>query len=777
MTVKRRLLFLVLALVLVGVGMQSGALASVQVSQTPLFTTYPNFFTTYAYTDPLPVFGPAGPIPRVSAGSALAVSYHEFQQMVLPNAFYATLPNNLTIGGALGPPSPPYPNFPSFSFNPQSGTWVWGYKVGSAPQLYPGVTVEAQQGTPTQVTYSNTLAGSTTDTYPVLQRYITIDQTLHWANPDNLLMNDPARFYPYSGPQPVVPHIHGGEIRSDSDGGPDEWWTPGGEGPVYQLPTGSGKRGPGYKNNVFTYPNGQESGTIWFHEHTLGATRTNVYAGLATFWFIRNQYDTGTPGTGLNLPAGAQEIELAFQDRQFDDTGQWFFPDGTPPGSPDTLNLDPTNPQIHPFWIPEFFGNVIVVNGKAWPYLNVQPRRYRFRILNGSNARFYRIHLGTTADNVDPPIYVIGTDGGLLDAPVMVSSTAADPTTGVGPDWLLMAPGERYDLIVDFSGLYGKTFTIYNYAAAPFPDGDLPAGTPYGELMQFRVNQSLVGDDTSYNPATDGPLRGGASQPPAIVRFTDGAGHLASGVTISKKRQLVLREVLSPTGPIEVLVNNTRFDGLREGTQDPVQGARKLAANWINEMPQVGSTEEWEIINLTGDAHPIHVHLIQFQLLNRQAYNDVGNTGYTAVYERHFPGGVAIDGYGPPLPYNNVNLDGAIGGNPSIGPFLTGNPVKPPQSWENGWKDTIIAYPGEVTRIIARFAPQDIAVAGVTPGQNLFPFDPTYGPGYVWHCHIIDHEDNEMMRPYIPTRNPNNTLFNGIPIMDFLVVDSDPLSP
>jgi spore coat protein A, manganese oxidase len=773
MAVRRRLLYLVLALVLVGVGMSSGALASKQIpTQVPLFTTYPTFFTTYAFTDPLPYFGATGAAPRVQAGSALGVSYHEFQQQVLPSTFYATLPTNLTIGGTVGPP-----NFPAFSFNPQSGAWVWGYQVGGAPMLYPGVTVEAQQGTSTQVTYTNSLAGSTTDTYPILQRYITIDQTIHWANPNGLLPNDPNRFLPYSGPQPVVAHFHGGEVRSDSDGGPDEWFTPGGEGPVYQLPTGNGKRGPGYKNNVYTYNNAQEATTLWFHEHTLGATRTNVFAGLAAFYFLRDQYDTGLPGSPLNLPIGPQEVELVFQDRQFDDTGQLFFPDGTPPGTADTLFLDPTNPLIHPYWIPEFFGNVVVVNGKAWPYFTVEAKRYRFHLLGGANARFWQIELGTAAGGTpNPPIYVIGTDGGFLDAPVKVSSLIADPITGIGADWLLMAPGERYDIIVDFTGLAGQTINLWNYAAAPYPAGTSPVGQPYGQMMQFRVVAATT-PDTSYDPATGGPLRGGVNQPPAIVRFTDGAGNIAPGVTISKKRQLVLREVLSPTGPIEVLVNNTQFEGFREGTRDPIPGARKLGANWINEMPQVGSTEEWEIINLTGDAHPMHFHLIQFQLLSRQAYNDVGTAGYTAVYERHFPGGVAIDGYGPPLPYNNLNLDGAYGGNPSISPFLTGNPVKPPNPWEYGWKDTVIAYPGEVTRIIARWAPQGVSLAGVSPGQNLFPFDATYGPGYVWHCHIIDHEDNEMMRPYIPTRNPNNTLFSGVPIINFMTTLDDDASP
>jgi len=201
-------------------------------------------------------------------------------------------------------------------------------------------------------------------------------------------------------------------------------------------------------------------------------------------------------------------------------------------------------------------------------------------------------------------------------------------------------------------------------------------------------------------------------------------------------------------------VNNTLFNGLQEGSVTPVPGSSRVGVNWMTELPQIGSTEEWEIINLTGDAHPIHLHMIQFQVMNREGYDDVA---YTALYDSTFPGGLPIDGYGPPSNYNTPNIpDGAIGGNPAVSGFLTAGTLTPPLPQENGWKDTVIAYPSEVTRIVARWAPQDVAVNAVTPGKNLFTFDPTYGPGYVWHCHIIDHEDNEMMRPYIPSRRADN---------------------
>jgi FtsP/CotA-like multicopper oxidase with cupredoxin domain len=346
-----------------------------------------------------------------------------------------------------------------------------------------------------------------------------------------------------------------------------------------------------------------------------------------------------------------------------------------------------------------------------------------------------------------PPIYVIGTDGGLLDEPAITSST---PTNR-----FIIAPGERYDVIIDFAAFAGKTLTIMNTANGPFPGGPIvpdPLGT--AELMQFRVSPTPV-TDTSFDPATSGcTLRGGAGKPPAIVPLVNGTGGINPAVTLSKKRQLVLREIMGPGGPLEVLVNNTLFNGTRGGTVNPIPGSSRVGVNWLTELPQIGSTEEWEIINFTADAHPIHLHMIQFQVMNRQVFDDIG---YTAAYEALFPVGAVIDGYGPPLDYNTVNLDGAIGGNPAVGPFLGVNPIQPPLPQEKGWKDTVLSYPGEVTRIIARWAPQDVAVNGVKPGQNLFGFDPTYGPGYVWHCHIIDHEDSEMMRPYIPTKKADNT--------------------
>jgi FtsP/CotA-like multicopper oxidase with cupredoxin domain len=687
------------------------------------------------FVEPLPTFSGS----RVT-DSSLTVEMQEFQQRVLPASLYATLPA-------------PY----------HAGTFVWGYKVGPRDPSYPGWTIEARRGTPTTIRYINNLPTPAVESQ--LAGRLTIDQTIHWADPQGQMGSPKA----YRGAIPTVVHLHGAQVPSASDGAPEAWFTADGRnGPAY------GTAAPTSANAaVFRYPNEQPATALWFHDHALGLTRINVFAGLAAIYLLRDAYDTGRPDNPLALPAGEHEVELLIQDRQFDRHGQLFFPNGSPADNPAGLNGPPPNPAVHPYWIPEFFGDVMVVNGKSWPYLEVEPRRYRFRVVNGCNARFLQMHLvGRAGGRPAPPLWQIGTDGGLLDRPIKL----LEPH--VGAHQLFLAPAERADIIVDFSKLTGQQFTLVNAAPAPYPGGDYPEARTTGQVMQFRVTRPLAGQDATYDPAGGRPLRGGAGRPPAIVRLADPAtGMLGHGVRPSVTRQLVLVEVEGPGGPIEVLLNNTKWSGLREGTDTVVAGARPTSMgpgmagtihgglSYLTELPRVGSTELWELVNLTEDAHPIHVHLIQFQLLNRQY---VDTTDYRFAYDAAFPGGrfaglrgdgswgavqyeagTYIPGYGPPLTYMRPNAGGALGGNPDITPYLVGLPVTPAPS-EAGWKDTIKVFPGQVTRIVARWAPTLVPVTGVGPGRNLYGFDATRGPGYVWHCHILDHEDNEMMRPYAP---------------------------
>jgi spore coat protein A len=727
------------------------------------------------YVDPVPTFTGK----RVSgADGGLTVEMDEFQQKILPESVYAGLPAPFS-----------------------AGTYQWGYNVASTGPSWPATTIEVQRHTPTTITYVNNLQGPN-GAHPVLQRYLIVDQAVHWADPlktteNNGCVNGPPLagpcLQPYSGPVPVTVHLHGHEVPSQFDGHPDSWFTP-----------GLAQKGPGFFSNIYTYPNGQEATALWFHDHALGVVRLNVYSGLAGFYLIRDPSDTGLAGNPLNLPAGPFEQELLMADRQFDTNGQLYFPNGVQGNSPG-LNGPPPNPDFHPFWTPEFFGDVMTVNGKSWPYLEVQPRRYRFRVLNGSNARFLHMILAdsTAVDAglpapdgaVAPPppgltIWQIGSDGGFFNAPVALDPAVQDDLytnfvtnelqTQANPvnRGLFLAPAERADIIVDFGGQEGRTFTLVNDGIAPFPSGGTnldPDGN--GQIMQFRVDQPLAdgGTDTTFNPAAPtgdagaGPLR---AQPIVDIKT----------ITPSKTRQLVLVEVEGAISdaPVEVLLNNSHWAGTRELEADAAIPGSTSNGEGLNatETPQIGSTEVWEVANLTADAHPIHVHLIQFQMVNRQPLllntatppADQESTQYRVDWYAAFPGGTFggntydpgtfIPGYGPPMPYATVNADGALGGNIPFnagGGAYFGGPALPPEPEEAGWKDTIKMLPGWVTRIAIRWAPQDVPLTGAgaaAPGTNSFTFDPTAvgpdaGPGYVWHCHIIDHEDNEMMRPML----------------------------
>lgn len=678
------------------------SLAAVAQTQTPLpGSSIPQF------VDPLPI--PV--IVDASDGKQVDLTMTEFQSYILPKNF--VLPNGTKY----------------------AGTYVWGYRTEApnasiAPQeTYFGPVVIAKRGTSNMFHFVNNLK-NTWDTRVLAYKNST-DQTLHWADPLNDGNNDCAMMggmmpmgvcaLNYSGAIAAAVHLHGGEVPPQIDGGPEAWFTSDGlhqgkgfysaSDPVTGLRAG---------NEVFyNYPNQQEAAPIWFHDHTLGATRLNVYAGLAGGYLI-----TDPANDPKNLPG---PIPLVLQDRMFDTNGELFFPAGVP----FTPNPD------HPFWVPEFVGDTIVVNGKAWPYLSVEPKRYRFVFYNGSNARAYEIFLNNPVTKVNgPAIYQIGTDGGYLDTPVKIDPNVA------GFNRLVLLPGERADVIIDFRSVAGQTLIFRNTAKTPYPAGATPQGSTTGRIMQFRVAACPATGcvaDTSYDPAGGGALRN-----PKIERLVNPATGVAT-VTPTVKRQLTLNEVMGmpmtmngiayPGGPLEILQNNTKW----------------MAG--FAETPTEGAVEQWEIVNLTADAHPIHTHLTQFQLLNRQNF-DVKkyNTAYATAF-----GGVYKPAAGPPKPYNVPNADGAIGGNPAVGPTLKVG-VMLPNPNEAGWKDTIMAPPGQITRFIVRFAPTD----ATTSGKNYYPFDPTGADSlgaikwtYVWHCHIIDHEDNEMMSRTQVLPNPS----------------------
>lgn len=678
--------------------------------QLPLdATTIPQF------VDYLPHF--AGLRVNAKAGGNLIIKAVKTQQVAVSTG---TVLDNGTVGTT---PGAGLGNYFVYSISKDAGT-TW-----TIP-LWPSFTIEAKRGKQLNVELRNELTGLT---YKDVN--IPADQTIMMSGVP--LTGDPMT-EPYTGPVPIAMHLHGGEIPSASDGGPYAWFTPG-----YAL---TGKAWSNGVTKILTYPNTQEAATLWYHEHSqLGLTRVNVYAGMAGFYFLRGPEEendklpgwsgddlvqeatpVGKVADALHPTAYLPEIELAIQDRMFDTNGQLYYP------------VDPTNPSIHPFWTPEFFGDVITVNGKTWPYLSVAPRKYRFHILDGSNARFYNMWLQNLATGaMGPSIVQVATDGGMIDTPVTLN-----PALG---QKLLLGSGERADVIIDFSKVApGTVLTLMNDAAAPYPSGDPVTIGTTDRIMQFVVNGKLVNNKSVTKLGSDKSVIPNVLREKPLVKLTDFAGK--TNVIPSVTRQLTLNEVLGIGGPEKVLINNSHFEEM------PDMGMFGAAT----EKPVEGTTELWQLINLTMDAHPMHMHLVQFQLVSRQNFNAMA---YMDAYMNSFTTGVNygmtgmyMGGEGSPLLYDSLNADGAIGGNPAITPFLFG-PVIPANPNEKGWKDVIINYPNQVTTYIVRFAPTDLPI-NFPKSKLIYNFDPSIGPGYAWHCHIVEHEDNDMMRPLNVQFNP-----------------------
>jgi spore coat protein A, manganese oxidase len=434
-------------------------------------------------------------------------------------------------------------------------TRQWGY-AGCVP----GPTIYTRSGQGLLVEWVNALP----------QRHLLpVDFNIHGAEADKPEVR-------------TVAHVHGAKVPPQADGYPEHWW-----------PTG--------KSAVYHYPNQQEAATLWYHDHAMGITRLNLYAGLLGMFIVGDEAEDA-----LELPSGDYDIPLMLYDRRLDLNGQLYY----------LTSGDPQAP-----WVPEFYDNTILCNGKLFPYLEVEPRPYRLRLLNAANGRSFYLHLSN-----GQPFRQIGSDAGLLPQPVDVPE-------------LELFPAERADVVVDFSGQGGASIQLL-------------MGTQ--DLMQFRVRRAATG----------------AAKPlPAKLRPLP---RIAESEAV-KTRTLTLGERDDYAGnSTKVLLNGTHWDA--PVTEDPV----------------LDTVEIWNLLNLTADAHPIHLHLVRFQILDRRpfdlfAYNASKTLKYT----------------GPALP-------------------------PPPQ--EAGWKDTVRTDPGMVTRIIVRFE--------------------GYTGRYVWHCHLLEHEDNEMMRPY-----------------------------
>jgi spore coat protein A len=428
-----------------------------------------------------------------------------------------------------------------------------------------GPTFETRSGKPLLVEWANALPS---------EHFLPIDHTIHGAEADKPAVR-------------TVVHLHGAKTRPESDGYPEDWIVPG-------------------KSSLYYYPNQQEAAMLWYHDHALGINRLNVYAGLFGAFFIRDNFEDG-----LNLPKGKYELPLVLYDRLLTREAQLLYP----------VSPDPNSP-----WVPEVNGNAILVNGKLFPYLEVEPRKYRLRVLNGSNARIHHLSFVDKTSANAAPFHQIGTDQGLLPAPVPLNT-------------LEIAPAERADLIIDFGEHRGAQLILMNGSFV---------------VMQFRVSSEKVTDPSSL-PAALRPV-------PKIPESQ-----------AVQTRLLTLDEYVNKAdNPVLQLLNATHW---------------KMP---VTEKPVLGSTEIWTLINPTNDTHPIHLHLVRFQIVDRRPYEPWLFQTKRQLY------------------------------------FL--GPAEPPDPNEAGWKDTVRAHSRMVTRIIV-------------------PFEGFAGR-YVWHCHILEHEDNEMMRPY-----------------------------
>ena len=601
-------------------------------------------------------------------------------------------------------------------------TTVWGYGAvngaGSRNALLlhnaPSLTIEADWNRPVRVKWINELVDASGN---YLSHLLPVDPTLHWANPPGgtagrdtrpmFVGGPPGR---YTGPVPIVTHVHGAVgVGDESDGYAEAWYLPAAanipagyatEGTWYDFFANKAAAGHGVTwdrgHAIFQYPNEQRASTIWYHDHTLGMTRLNVYAGPAGFYIIRGgpagdravlDARSGLPAVlpgpaprdGDKFPPNKTyyEIPIAIQDRSFNADGSLFYPDtreffdgiaGPYIGeSHASGEMDGHAGQFAPIWNPEFFGNTIMVNGNTWPFHVVEQRRYRFRFLNGCQSRFLILDF-SQIPGVE--VWQIGNEGGFLAAPVNV--------TGDHGNRLLLGLAERADVIVDFTQVPEGSYVLGNVG----PDEPFGGGEPgvdfepadadtTGKVLQFRVVAATSRDDTTppaqlVLPAI-APLPAEVRTRPLALIEEMGMGYDADGAEVE--------------GPLAAVL----------GTVEDGAPQAQMWMDAVTENPSVGDTEVWEFYNFTGDAHPMHVHEVLFEVVNRQA----------------------------------LVLD-PESGEPVVPVQLDGEP-RPAEPWERGRKDTVTAYPGEVTRVRATFA---------TPGQ------------YVWHCHIVEHEDNEMMRPY-----------------------------
>ncbi len=577
----------------------------------------------------------------------------------------------------------------------QLPTPIFGYGEKGV-YTWPGKTIEAYQGQRVDVIWKNKLTDPVTGI--PLDHFLPVDTSLHWAYS---LPGYEQYSIPVDG-VPIVVHLHGGHSDFQFDGNPEYFFGP-------MKLDGTQVLGPRWVSEKYTYWNDQPAGTLWYHDHALGITRLNVYTGMAGFYILRDDQDTGLADNPLGLPAWPYEKAYAIQDRMFKDTGELFYP--AFPGDPfydDFITGEGAilPPDIFPGGGPtalaEFFGDHMVVNGVIWPKEDVEKRPYRMRLLNGTDSRFLVIQFRAVEAGVtdlsgfvsDPlPFTVIGSDQGLASSPTEVTT-------------LVFEPGSRYDVVFDFSGFSSGTRILMTNIG-----GDAPFGGDYGDALApedffpDRQTDRIMAFDV------DGGDAGAAFVAPNLAAF---GGAIATPET--RVRKVALFEGMDEFGRLQPLLgtaepatdylgNPINWPNTPEYVNAGLVGQMEGAIAWhspTTENPALGSTEIWEIYNATGDAHPVHLHLVHFEVLDRKEF--------------------AADVVSQPI----VQHNGTLGDGFRLENIVVGAEVDPGGEYvENSAKDMVTALPGQVTRIKATFD---------KPGR------------YVWHCHILSHEDHEMMR-------------------------------
>jgi spore coat protein A, manganese oxidase len=649
-------------------------------------------------------------------------------------------------------------------------THFWGYyDLATGDQKYLAGVIVAKRGTPVLLNVTNQLPN---------KELIPVDPTIE-ASPTQTVRQLPLNR--------IATHLHGGLTPWFSDGTPFQWFTPGGQhGDSFMNVPGTN---PPAGTATYYYPMDQSARFVWYHDHAMGITRTNAYAGIASALIITDDFESGPSGliaSGL-LPAlaSALDIPLVIQDKAFvpsniltqDPTWQWgkesdlWYPHIYEPTSVGGTGPNPTcapNPKgrwdygpcasppavlpANSFYtlptrasvVAEAFFDTILINGGVYPVVSVPPKRVRFRMLNGSQARFYHLNLypedtahpgEASVGTAGPIMYQIGTEGGFLPAVAIHNNTTPlpkiDPDTANpdGPFNLLLAPAERADVVIDFNGVAGgKNFILYNDGTAPFPGGDArndyftgdPDQTAFGgaptTLQGFGPNTRTLlkivvtsgsGDtlstadwQTTLNPLLKANFGTGGQQPGLL--YHSGSEPSVPGpvpYTGTVNRQLTLNEDFDDYG--RLIQTMGTFTSSTDNQGLDTWGLPYMAA--VTENPTAGAVEVWQIFNLTGDTHPIHFHLVNVQVIQRQMFT----------------------------------------GDPKNGITLFPNPM-PPDANEVGWKETVRMNPGEVTTVIAQF---NLPTLPASMGNPLSPR--TGGHEYVWHCHILEHEEHDMMRPLV----------------------------